>query len=58
MTVCLCVPAHIVNIHSFDRMIFIGNFEKINLIYYIDRVIWMDAIILIGNMVDGLRILG
>jgi hypothetical protein len=41
MTVCLCVPAHIVNIHTFDAVILIGNFDTINLIYYIDRVIWM-----------------
>jgi hypothetical protein len=41
MTVCLCVPVHIVNNHTFDRVILIGNFDRINLIYYIDTTIWM-----------------
>ena len=39
MTVCLCVPVHIVNNHTFDRVILIGNFDMINSIYYIDRMI-------------------
>jgi len=41
MTVCLCVPVHIVNSHTFDRVILIGNFDRISLIYYIDRMILM-----------------
>jgi len=41
MTVFLGVPVHIVNNHRFDRVILIGNFDRINLIYYIDRMILM-----------------
>jgi len=41
MTVCLCVPVHIANNVIFDWLILIGNFNRFNLICYIDRLIWM-----------------
>ena len=41
MTVCLCVPVRIFTNHTFDRVILIGSFDRITLICYIDRTIWM-----------------